>query len=275
MSPAETEVASRQRRQLTDAAIAHATRGEWREAAELNQQIVELGADVDTYNRLGKALSEVGDHAGALAAYASALERDGTNRIAARNVERLRLLPEAGGGAEGAKGGKASAAHFIEEMGKTGNARIINLASTRVLAPLSPGDAVTLAIRGEELNAKVGRSVIGQVEPRIAVRLIKLMRSGNRYDAALAVVHDGELRVIIREIFAHPDNFGVVSFPAASGRPAGDVRPYIKGSAVRYDDEDEAGEESDEEPEEVEELDTTLPELSGEPDMEEELLEEP
>jgi hypothetical protein len=48
----------------------------------------------------------------------------------------------------------------------------------------------------------------------------------------------------------------------------------MKGSALRYDDEDEV-EEADEDSEEVEELDTTLPEYSSEPELEEELVEEP
>ena len=67
------------------------------------------------------------------------------------------------------------------------------------------------------------------------------------------------MRIIIREAFAHPDNFGKVSFPGSSAaRPSG-VRPDIRGTALRYDD-DEESEELDEEQEEVEELDTTLPE---------------
>jgi hypothetical protein len=48
----------------------------------------------------------------------------------------------------------------------------------------------------------------------------------------------------------------------------------MKGTALRYDD-DEESEELEEETEEVEELDTSLPEFSAEPDLEEELLEEP
>lgn len=48
----------------------------------------------------------------------------------------------------------------------------------------------------------------------------------------------------------------------------------MKGSALRYDDDDEV-EETDEDSEEVEELDTSLPEYSGEPELEEELAEEP
>jgi hypothetical protein len=82
----------------------------------------------------------------------------------------------------------------------------------------------------------------------------------------------GELTIIIREAFTHPSNFGKVSFPTAA-QPGGGVRPYMKAGAVRYDDDDET-EEAEEEVEEVEELDTTLPEYSAEPELEEELIEE-
>ena len=100
------------------------------------------------------------------------------------------------------------------------------------------------------------------------------MKGGNRYEAAITTVDRDEVRIIIHEVFAHPSNFGKVSFPASATARAGDVRPYIKGTALRYDD-DEESEELEEESEEVEELDTTLPEFSAEPDLEEELLEEP
>ena len=88
----ETETINRQRRHLTDVAIGHATRGEWEAAVSTNQQILELGGDTDAYNRLGKALAELGRHAEALEAYQGALARDATNRIAERNVGRLRVI---------------------------------------------------------------------------------------------------------------------------------------------------------------------------------------
>jgi tetratricopeptide (TPR) repeat protein len=275
MTLGETDTTVRQRRQLADTAIAQATQGEWDAAVETNQQLLELGPDTDAYNRLGKALAELGRHAEALEAYERALERDATNRIAERNVARLRVLV---GGEEAApdngKTEKASAADFIEELGKTGHARLINLAAARQLAPLSPGDAVELILEGDLLVARVGEAEIGQVEPRVGARLAKLVKGGNRYEAAITVLDREEVRIIIREVFAHPDNFGKVSFPGSATARSGDVRPYIKGTALRYDD-DEESEELDEEPEEVEELDTSLPEFSAEPELEEELLEEP
>jgi tetratricopeptide (TPR) repeat protein len=271
----ETDATTRQRRQLSEVAIGHATRGEWEAAVDANRQLLELGPDIDAYNRLGKALAELGRTAEALEAYQQALERDATNRIAQRNAERLRVLvgADAAESTEG-RAEKAPATLFIEEMGKTGRARLINLAAPRVLAPLSPGDTVMLEADGDQLNASVNGVGIGQVEPRIAGRLLKLMASGNRYEAAITAIHEreGEVTVIIREVFTHPTNFGKVSFPSATQAASG-VRPYMKGTALRYDDDEEV-EEADEETEEVEELDTTLPEYSAEPDLEDELIEE-
>jgi len=278
MTIGEVEAANRQRRQLADQAIGHATRGDWEAAVQANRELLELAPDTDAYNRLGKALAELGRHAEALEAYEQALARDATNRIAERNVERLRLLadrqPESAEGGGDGKPEKAPAALFIEEMGKTGHARLINLAVADKLAPLSPGDQVVLTAAGDQLVANVRDEEIGQVEPRVGSRLVKLMAGGNRYEAAITIISRDDVRIIIRETFAHPANFGKVSFPGSSTSRGGDVRPYMKGSPLRYDDEEES-EEFEEEPEEVEELDTTLPEFSTEPELEEELLEEP
>jgi tetratricopeptide (TPR) repeat protein len=275
MTLGETEPTNRQRRHLTEVAIGQATRGEWEAAVASNREILELGGDTDAYNRLGKALAELGRHAEALEAYQAALARDATNRIAERNVGRLRVIAGGDGAAVGdGKPEKASAAHFIEEMGKTGHARLINLLPAKQLAPLSAGDTVELVLDAGQLLARVGEVEIGQVEPRIGSRLAKLMKGGNRYEAAITTVDGHEVRVIIHEAFASPSNFGKVSFPASATGRASDVRPYIKGTPLRYDDEEES-EEYEEESEEVEELDTTLPEFSAEPDLEEELLEEP
>ncbi len=277
MALGEADTTARQRRQLAEAAIAHATRGEWEEAVVANRQLLDLGPDIDACNRLGKALAELGRHAEALTAYEQALERDATNRIAQRNIERLRVLMAAKRPTTNGKSRpeKAPVTLFIEETGKTGRARLINLAAPRVLAPLSPGDAISLDVEGGELVASVAATTIGSVEPRIATRLLKLIAAGNRYDAAITTVHEagGEVVVMVREVFSHPNNFGRVSFPTQGQSGAG-VRPYIKGTPLRYDDDDEV-EEADEDSEEVEELDTTLPEYSTEPELEEEPVEEP
>ena len=66
MTAGDPDANIRQRRQLAEIAIAQAARGEWDAAVETNQEIIELGGDVDAYNRLGKALAELDRHADAL-----------------------------------------------------------------------------------------------------------------------------------------------------------------------------------------------------------------
>ena len=99
---------------------------------------------------------------------------------------------------------------------------------------------------------------VGQIEPRVGTRLAKLVKGGNRYDAAITVLNRDQVRIIIREAFSHPMNFGIVSFPGNVAARPGDVRPYMKGAALRYDDEEEV-EEPDEDSEEVEELTPASP----------------
>src|SRR5918993_528056 len=89
--------ATRLKRQLTEQAIAAATDAEWAAAADLNKRILELGADSEAENRLAKAYWEMGELATAREHYQAALALDPTNRIAERNISRLRmLLAEAG-----------------------------------------------------------------------------------------------------------------------------------------------------------------------------------
>ncbi|HKV02866.1 MAG TPA: hypothetical protein VJQ26_12110, partial [Ktedonobacteraceae bacterium] len=78
---------------------------------------------------------------------------------------------------------------------------------------------------------------IGQIEPRLANRLINFMEGGNRYAAAILAMEGGQVRLIIRETYQHPSMFGKVSFPSQGGGDT--IRAYIKDSMLRYDREDE------------------------------------
>ena len=141
---------TRLRRQLAEQAIAHATAAEWSEAVETNQRLLELGPDAEAENRLAKALWELGELGAAREHYQAALALDPTNRIAERNIDRLRvLLAEAGEKTVPAqKGSKAPVWIFVEETGKTGFAHLIDLADPEKLAQVNPGDSVELTPEG-------------------------------------------------------------------------------------------------------------------------------
>src|SRR3970040_2460283 len=85
------------RRQQAEAAIQLALQGRWDEAASLNKSIIGVfPTDVDAYNRLGKAMTELGRYGEAREAYKKALEIDPLNTIARKNVSRLASLGEVG-----------------------------------------------------------------------------------------------------------------------------------------------------------------------------------
>jgi len=172
----------RMKRQLVEQAIAQATAAQWGEAAETNRRLLELGPDAEGENRLAKALWELGELASAREHYQTALALDPTNRIAERNIDRLRvLLVEAGDKTVPASdGSKAPVSIFVEETGKTGFAFLTDLAHPRKLAQVNPGDAVELTPEGGRLIAISNGVRIGVVEPRVAARLLKLMAEGNK-----------------------------------------------------------------------------------------------
>jgi hypothetical protein len=265
---------NRQKRQLADQAIAQATAAEWSEAAATNRRLLELGPDAEAENRLAKSLWELGELGSAREHYQTALALDPTNRIAERNIDRLKMLLVAAGEktVPAQVGSKAPVSIFVEETGKTGFAFLTDLASARELAQVNPGDAVELTPEGNRLIAHSNGLRIGVVEPRVAARLLKLMADGNKYAAGVTSLGDKDVRIIVREIFQDPANYGKVSFPTAA--KSTDLRPYTKGTLVREEMDLEDDLEDDDEDDEIEDLDRVLPPESTTDEAFEEELDE-
>ena len=110
---------------------------------------------------------------------------------------------------------------------------------------------------GNRLIAFSNGMRIGVVEPRVAARLLKLIAEGNKYLAGVTSLGAQDVRIIIREIYQDPRNYGKVSFPTAA--KSTDLRPYTKGTLLREDEELEEDLEDDVEDEEITDLDRVLP----------------
>jgi tetratricopeptide (TPR) repeat protein len=240
-------------------AIQAALESRWQDAVAINRALVERHGGVEeTFNRIGKALTELGEHQAALDAYSQALQINPENVIAQKNVRKLRLLLESRERIAGAKGA-IDVDLFAEEPGKSA-LTVLNPPKSGVVIVVAPGEVVELHLQDGGLQAQTTAGVVlGDVDSKIARRLVPLISTGNRYTAVVARVEESQIEIIIREAFQSTENARKSSFPVSRQRRE-EFRPYAKesllaqrgvgegASADREDDEEaaEAGEPGEE-----------------------------
>ena len=234
------------RSQYTDEAVQLAIAGKWDDAVKLNKFIVDsFGADEETQNRLGKALSELGKLKDAKAAYEVALKLNPMNTIAKKNAARINTLLHQ---KEGLKvgGTRVDLNLFVEEMGKT-IITALEGASADICSKVAAGDVAELKVDGDSIVAETSRGVkLGTLEAKLARRLIKFMRGGNRYQGGVTACDGNTVKLIVRETYQDPKFAGKPSFPMRRKREV-EFRPYTKeslltrgtGTEVFTDDEEE------------------------------------
>ena len=223
-------------RELSKEAISLALEGDWEKAAVLNRVILDVTPnDVETMNRLGKALMESSQYGEAREVLTRLVEAAPYNNIARKNLARLDQLEEAPSPARNGPKGVGAARSFIEESGKSGTTVLQKPGSARAAAGAAPGDKVDLVIEGSGLCVYPrGEECLGRVEPKLARRLVRLMQAGNRYEAAVIGVKDEGISIIIRETFRHPSLQKVSSFPA---RVKDNPRVHLRENVLRYLDD--------------------------------------
>jgi tetratricopeptide (TPR) repeat protein len=229
------------RRLRSEKAIQLAMQNKWQEAADVNRQILEhFPNDVDTLNRLGKALMELGQFAESRDQYAKATKADPSNGIAAKNLVRLTKLAEEAAASPVAtvhQAQRVDPSVFIEESGKTAVTDLVDRAVFHDIATLTAGDKLTLQVEGGIVRLIApGDVVVGQLEPKLAQRVMRLVGAGNRYSAAITSIDEQHVRIIIREEYRDPSMRSRPSFPTQSGP---EIRPYTRDSTFRTDLDDD------------------------------------
>lgn len=223
----------RARKQLGDQAIKLAISSRWEEAALANQEFLRrFGDEADVLNRLGKALSEVGQVTAARKAYGRTLEMEPGNTIARRNLDKLAGMQDAIAAQQPAS--QLDTRLFVEETGKSGTVAM-QAVDVDSVTHLDAGDLVELRVQGKAVNVhSTSGAYVGMLKPRAGLRLAKLMTAGNQYSAAMVSV-TGDLKVTIRETFQHPSQIGKVSFPQAR---VSEIRAYTRKGLLRGEDID-------------------------------------
>ena len=244
---AETSEHLKPRSQYAEDAVQLAIGGKWDEAVKLNRFIIDsFGADEETQNRLGKALSELGKLKEAKASYEAALKINPMNSIAKKNAARINALLHQ---KEGLKvgGTRVDLNLFVEEMGKTVITTLDTAPKDDICSKVAAGDVAELRIEGDSVVSETSRGVrLGALEAKLARRLIKFMRGGNRYQAGVTSCDGNTVKLIVRETYQDHRFAGKPSFPMRRKREV-EFRPYAKESLlareveVFTEDEEEEG----------------------------------
>jgi hypothetical protein len=278
MATFPTEDRLRQKRTKSEHAISLAMKNRWDEAAQVNREILDVFPnEVDAYNRLGKALTELGRYAEARDAYAQAVKLDPLNGIASKNLQRLGKLAAEGSAAPAPS--PVDPRLFIEESGKTTLTQLTDVRRAEAAAKLSAGDQLQMARRGNQVVVvdQAGMD-IGRIEPKLEQDLIRLLDLGNQYSIFVTAANEQTVHVIIRETHR---SAAMGNRPSFRPTAAQEVRAYTREGAPRYEleeedeEEEELGEEEEEETEavpadlEVGVEETPLEALAAEEDTEE------
>jgi hypothetical protein len=174
-----------------------------------------------------------------------ALKINPMNSIAKKNAARINALLHQ---KEGLKvgGTRVDLNLFVEEMGKTVITTVDSPASADICSKVAAGDVAELRIEGDGIAVETSRGVrIGLLEAKLARRLIKFMRGGNRYQAGVTSCEGNTVKLIVRETYQDPHFAGKPSFPMRRKREV-EFRPYTKESLLTREVEvfadDEEGE---------------------------------
>jgi hypothetical protein len=241
--------ALRQRRYMQNEAITYARNGNWESAIDSSRQLLSSDPnDIETLNRLAKAYFENGEIDNAEQTYQRVLEISEHNPIARRMVSliaRTRSAP--------AKTREfVDMRMFAIETGKS---TLTSLhIDTDAEISLVPGEKLTLRantqpaksvppvqsvhydgqkkpVQSDVENESAPTSFLddaialdiydcngvnlGRLEPRLAARLIRFMKLGNEYTAAVLSLNEkrDQIQIVIRESHRNPDNRHEVSFP--------------------------------------------------------------
>ena len=214
-------------RRRTQEAIALAMENRWGDAVTANRDLLILAPDdVEAWNRLGRALLEVGDCAGAEDALEHSLAISPGNGIARKNMERLARLkaaPLASG-----QGRQVDSSFFIEESSKTAKVTLTLAPDEAASLLVAAGEPVELSNQGGRLAVyDVRGRLIGFLTPSLGSHLLRLMEGGNRYQGAVFGVGQGQVTILLREVYQHPPLRRIHSFSSTQ-------RSMGEGGVVLY-----------------------------------------
>jgi len=246
--------ALRQRRYMQNEAITYARNSNWEAAIDSSRQLLSSDPnDIETLNRLAKAYFENGEIDNAEQTYQRVLEISEHNPIARRMVSLIARTRSAPAKTRefvdmrmfAIETGKSTLTSLhidtdaeislVPGEKLTLRANTQSVKSAPQVQPVQQihydgqkkPDQTTVIVENESAaNASLDDAIaldiydcngvnLGRLEPRLAARLIRFMKLGNEYTAAVLSLNEkrDQIQIVIRESHRNPDNRHEVSFP--------------------------------------------------------------
>jgi tetratricopeptide (TPR) repeat protein len=240
---------------LKTQAIQTALTGNWKNAISLNKKLLdENPLDIDTLNRLALAYAISGKVKDAKNTYQKVLDIDPLNPIALKNAKRLKEKTLSANKNTGSV--LQISNNFLEETGKTKVIELVNLAQPKLIQTLRTGQFVSLSIKRSKIFVLVEeKEYIGVLPDDIGRKLIKFLKSGNKYDAYIKSANPHHVVIFIKETKRssrykdHPSFLNVGDANLAfdrNGRIKNSLRKRVEAEKEDEDAEDYTPEEESE-----------------------------
>ena len=188
---------------LTKNAIQKALACDWKEAININKQIIEQNPhDINALNRLAFAYIQIEELTEAKKIYKKIISIDKYNLIAKKNLEKINNLPKQSKHnlSKKSQSTPLSPGLFIEEPGRTKTISLINIAPCGTLYHFNIADPVFLYTKKHSIEIRdSNKKYIGALPDDLVFRLLRLIKAGNKYSAYIKNVGKNNITIFLRE----------------------------------------------------------------------------
>ena len=201
--------------QLTSQALEAAYSGNWKQAIELNQQIINQNPQsLDALNRMAKAYIELNQPQKAQTIYRKVLKLDPYNSIAQKNLQKLKNYSSNTSKTVLHSGKLDPEVTFIEEPGKSKTISLVNIGEPSALAQVDAGDPVQLKPKKRFICVSALNNLhLGKIPEDLSLRLITLIKGGNKYQAWIKSIDSRHITIFIQETYRTSQFNSIFSFP--------------------------------------------------------------
>lgn len=225
--------------QAVDAAIAI----DWGTAIILNKKILKLDpANIGAQLRLGFIYLQTNDLEHAKKQYKSVLRLQPANSIAQENIEKIKVLEEAGDHVAIEKDLNFNPNLFLDVPGKTKTVALVNVGQKNILAQLTVGEEVYLKPKKHKIEVRTKTNeFLGYLPDDLSKRLELFLLGQSEYKAFIKEVSLSRVSIFIREEKRGKKVLRFTSFPKDT---LGSLSKINQGG-ITSDDDHAEGEDDD------------------------------